>query len=87
MVPNKGTSLNNLNNYLNKISQWDFQWKMDLNPDPNKEVQEVILTHKLSRIVHKSYFLTTALYKKTAYQKHLGMRLYIKFSRTLNSTT
>lgn len=75
MVHNKGTSLNNLNNYLNKISQWDFQWKMDLNLDPNKEVQEVILTHKLSRIAHKSYFLRTALYKKTACQKHLGMRL------------
>ena len=28
---------NNLNNYLRKINQWVFQWKMSFNPGPTKQ--------------------------------------------------
>ena len=30
-------SASNLNNDLEKISYWDYQWKMQFNPDPNKQ--------------------------------------------------
>ena len=30
-----------LNSDLARIEQFDFQWKMSFNPDPNKQVQEV----------------------------------------------
>ena len=31
-----------LNNDLQKVSDWAFQWKMQFNPDPNKQAEEVI---------------------------------------------
>ena len=30
-----------LNNDLNKISKWAFQWKMLFNPDPSKQAIEI----------------------------------------------
>ena len=36
------TSTTNLNNDLNKIKNWVIQWKMNFNPDPSKQAQEVI---------------------------------------------
>ena len=35
-VFNKDTSQDELNNDLQKVSDWAFQWKMQFNPDPNK---------------------------------------------------
>ena len=40
-------SARNLNDDLKKISKWAFQWKMSLNPDPNKQAQEVIFSGNL----------------------------------------
>ena len=40
-------SARNLNGDLKKISKWAFQWKMSLNPDPNKQAQEVIFSGNL----------------------------------------
>ena len=40
------TSANDLNHDLEKISEWTFQWKMNFNPDPNKQVQEIIFSRK-----------------------------------------
>ena len=34
----------NLNDDLEKISNWTFQWKMSFNPDVNKQAQEVIFS-------------------------------------------
>ena len=44
----------NLNDELEKISSWAFQWKMSFNPDINKQVQEVIFSHKLHKSNHIS---------------------------------
>ena len=41
------TSAAHMNNDLRKISNWAFQWKMSFNPDPIKQAQEVIFSHKL----------------------------------------
>ena len=35
-----------LNNDLQKVSDWAFQWKVECNPDPNKQAQEVIFSKK-----------------------------------------
>ena len=35
-------SAKTLNIDLEKINQWAFQWKMQFNPDPNKQANEVI---------------------------------------------
>ena len=34
-----------LNNDLNKISKWPFQWKMLFNPDPSKQAIEICFSH------------------------------------------
>ena len=42
IVCNTNTSTTNLSNDLNKIKNWAFQWKMNFNPDPSIQAQEVI---------------------------------------------
>ena len=37
----KDKSQRDLNNYLSIISEWTFQWKMQFNPDPNNQANEV----------------------------------------------
>ena len=41
-----------LNNGLNLIKQWIFQWKMQFNPDVNKQAVEVILSCKRNKPAH-----------------------------------
>ena len=40
-------SVTELNTDLEKISQWVYQWKMQFNPDPNKQANEIIFSRKL----------------------------------------
>ena len=49
-VHNVKSTANGLNSDLMKIKNWDFQWKMRLNPDPNKQAQEVICSKKINKI-------------------------------------
>ena len=44
----------NLNDDLEKVSNWAFQWKMSFNPDINKQVQEGILSPRLQKSNHPS---------------------------------
>ena len=39
-------SASNLNDDLEKISYWAYQWKMQFNPDPNKQDNEFIFSRK-----------------------------------------
>ena len=34
------------------MNEWSFQWKINFNPDPNKQAQGVIFTRKSSDIRH-----------------------------------
>ena len=38
---------NNLNNDLAKINYWAYQKKMNFNPDPSKQAQEVLFSRKI----------------------------------------
>ena len=44
----------NLNDDLEKISNWAFQWEMSFNPDINKQAQEVIFSRRLQKSNHHS---------------------------------
>ena len=57
VVQNINSSTINLNSNLNKTSDRAFQWKMNFNPDPNKQAQEVILAEKLTKLIIHHYFL------------------------------
>ena len=42
MVLDVNKSINELNSDLERINQWAYQWKMQFNPDPKKQANEVI---------------------------------------------
>ena len=39
-----------INNDLNKISKWAFQWKMLFSPDPSKQAIEICFSHKRDNV-------------------------------------
>ena len=45
-VSDKYISKSELNNDLQGISNWASQWKMQFNPDPNKQAKEVCFSKK-----------------------------------------
>ena len=57
ILQNVNTSASHLNNDLNKIRNWAFQWKMNFNPDPIKQAQEVIFSHKIQKNILKIHWV------------------------------
>ena len=49
---NNNLSAQYLNEDLNKINHWAFQWKMSFNPDPSKQAQKVIFSRKLQKLAY-----------------------------------
>ena len=48
---------------LDKITNWAWQWKMEFNPDINKQAIEVIFSHKKKKPVHPLSSLMVSLLK------------------------
>ena len=44
-VFDKDKSQRDVSNGLSIISEWTFQWKMQFNPDPNKQANEVYFSN------------------------------------------
>ena len=42
------TSTVSLNNDLTKVSEWTVQWKMNFNPDPSIQAEELLFSQKTS---------------------------------------
>ena len=71
-------SVTDLNTDLEKISQWAYQWKMQFNPDPNKQANEVIFSCKLvsNNLLHLPVkFNNNNNISRCPHQKHLGVVL------------
>ena len=68
-------SANNLNSDLEKITKWAHQWKMQFNPDPNKQANEVIFSKKLNGISYPPVKFNNNDIAKCSDQKHLGIVL------------
>ena len=64
-----------LNNDLEKIQQWAFQWKMSFNPDPSKQAQEIIFSKKNIKPNHPDLYFNQLKVKRVSTQKHLGVIL------------
>ena len=54
IVQNPVTSASDLNNDLNLINKWAYQWKMAFNPDPTKQAVEVLFSQKKERSISPS---------------------------------
>ena len=70
-------SARTLNDDLNMISLWANQWKMSFNPDPSKQANEVIFSHKVKKPLHPSLFFNNSHINETTNQKHLGTTVYL----------
>ena len=66
-----------LNADLEKINQWAYQWKMQFNPDPNKQANEVIFSRKSisHNLSHPPIKFNERIITKCNHHKHLGIIL------------
>ena len=75
VINDKHLSANKLNQDLNRINNWAFQWKMSFNPDPSKQAQDVIFSRKLLKSTHPTLSFNNNTVTQSVTQKHLGMLL------------
>ena len=75
VVNDINTSASDLNEDLEKIGNWAFKWKMNFNPDPNKQAQEIIFSRKKTASLHPVVYFDNKPVKSTQIHKHLGMML------------
>ena len=78
VVNNPVISANELNPDLKVISQWAYQWKMNFNPDLNKQATELLFSCKKNSPNHPSLFFDESVVPKVKEQKHLGLTLDTK---------
>ena len=71
---------NKLNRDLEIISTWAYQWKMQFNPDKNKQAIQVIFSQKKDTPVHPPFFFNGSEVLIKAEDKHLGMILDSKLT-------
>ena len=64
-----------LNNDLVKIQDWDFNWKMLFNTDPNKRAKEAIFSKNIVPGTDPSLFFKDLLTEQDITQKHFGLML------------
>ena len=72
------TSTVSLNNDLTKISELAVQWKMNFNPDPSKQAQELLFSQKTNS--NPSLNFNDNLVHQVQLQKHLDLLLAPKLS-------
>ena len=79
-------SANESNQDLKVINQWAYRWKMEFNPDPNKQSTELLFSCKKNSPNHPSLFFNGTVVPKVNEQKDLGLTLDSKlaFERHLN---
>ena len=75
VINDSNISAATLNDDLEKINQWAFQWKMEFNPQISKRAQEVIFSRKNKKIIHPDLKFNNPKVEKTNTQKHLGLLL------------
>ena len=75
-------SASKLNDDLEKISYWAYQWKIQFNPDPNKQATEVIFSRKTSsnNLSHPPIKFNNNDISKYPHQKPLGIALDSKLN-------
>ena len=62
-----------LNHDLNIICQWAHRWKMEFNPDPTKQANEILFSCKKSSPNHPLLIFNRSAVVKVNEQKHLGL--------------
>ena len=68
-------SVDHLNHYLN-IHHWAHQWKMEFNPNPNKQATEVLFSCEKSNPNHPLLIFNRTAVTNVNEQKHLGLLIH-----------
>ena len=86
IVKDPAISADDLNHDLDIIRQWAYQWKMEFNPDPNKQATEVLFSCKKCSSNHPQLIFNGTAITKVNEQKHLGLILdsSLSFEKHLN---
>ena len=66
---------NQINSDLTLINEWAFKWKMQFNPDPSKQAQEVLFSRKIKNVCHPNLNFNNDVVNQVPSQKHLGLIL------------
>ena len=79
-------SADTLNNDLDIIYQWAYQWKMEFNPDPTKQATKILFSCKKVSSNHPQLIFNGTAVVKVNEQKHLGLLLQpgLSFEKHLN---
>ena len=75
IVQNPTTTANELNEDLETIRKWAYQWKLEFNPDPNKQATELLFSTKRKPPDHPPLHFNGSVVTKVDEQKHLGVIL------------
>ena len=86
IVKDPKISANDLNHDLDVIHQWANHWKLEFNPDPNKQATEVLFSCKISNPSHPQIMFNGTVVSKMNEHKHLGLLLdsSLSFKKPLN---
>ena len=66
VAQNINSTTTDLSSDLSKISDWALQLKMNFNPDPNKQAQEVIFSRKINEVNHPQLLFNQNLVKSSS---------------------
>ena len=73
-----------LNNDLETIKSWAFQWKMQFNPDPNKQAVQTIFSRERLKPDHPLIFFNNTAVNQLPKHTHLGLTLDSELMFTLH---
>ena len=74
-VQNKNDLASQLNNDIDKVSDWADTWKMYFNLDSSKQSEEVIFSTKCTKDDHPLIYFNNIPVTQTTIQKHIGLYL------------
>ena len=80
VVENSKAAANDTNHDLELITQWARDWRMSVNPDPQKRAVELIFSTKKTEIDHPVILFNNAPVKQVNEHKHLGIVLDSKLT-------
>ena len=80
IVHDSNTATNDMNHDLELISKWAHDWRMSFNPDPQKQVVELIFSKRKAEANHPVILFNNLPVLQVVEHKHLGLVLDSKLS-------